>query len=129
MVQDTETIEFVSDGGFLENVSRVGYGQRRCGLNAVAGGHRYCGGGIRAVVDRHGGAQGSVQKDLLFNAIGEQQMSAANVTFSPELSAFSPTDFSRASALIEAVGVQVDPVVALAVSKFEALGGGRRRTR
>ena len=57
---------------------------------------------------------------LLYNVAGERQASSADVTFSPNLNPFLPTDFMRADEIVACAQGQLEPVVREAEERFAA---------
>lgn len=57
---------------------------------------------------------------LLYNVTGERQASSADVTFSPDLNPFLPTDFVKAEDIVRRAEDQLGPVIREADEKFRA---------
>ena len=57
---------------------------------------------------------------LLYNVTGERQASSADVTFSPNLNRYLPTDFMKADEIVRCAEDQLDPVVREVEEKFAA---------
>jgi NTE family protein len=57
---------------------------------------------------------------LLYNVTGERQASSADVTFSPDLNPFLPTDFMKAEAIVARAEDQLGPVIREIEEKFAA---------
>lgn len=57
---------------------------------------------------------------LLYNVTGDRQASSADVTFSPNLNPYLPTDFMKADDIVRCAEDQLDPVVREVEEKFAA---------
>jgi hypothetical protein len=65
---------------------------------------------------------------LVANDVGSRQAACANLTFSPDLSGFLPTDFMRAPAIVEEAGRRLGPFMSDLNDALRAFqrGNGRR---
>ncbi len=57
---------------------------------------------------------------LVFHDSGERQASSADVTFTPDLSAFDATDFLKAGEIIAQAERELPPVLALTAERYRA---------
>jgi hypothetical protein len=65
---------------------------------------------------------------LLFNVAGDQEATSADVTFCPDLTRFSPTNFARGAEIAAHAETQVEPVLAQLRDAYRALGHTRLGT-
>lgn len=62
---------------------------------------------------------------LMFNVAGDQEATSADVTFCPDLTMFSPTNFARGAAIAAHAEAQIEPVIVQLQDAFRGLGDAR----